>query len=682
MTKKIEVFASEALPGELEDFPDIKRGWGTTKESTGGIPPMKWFNAIQKRTDESINDIYATQESINDSVNDIYSKMGEWPLFVSSVDGNLSLALSKSSNVVIDKDIYLDKDVVLGSNTSITTLNDCKVFVKKNGKIRTQSIVPLQYWRDNADNRQIPIIKDSMSGSSSLTLQDTSGLSIGDKLILKNGYCDMWRVLERGNDQRSASDNVTYKTEIVEIKAIQGNVITIDNLLYDYKVTPDVYGYLEDENKLSNYEGYTRPSATKMLYNDITIQANFVVGTDINYTFVDLSFVDGVDVSYTLESNATIDNAVRLSMCDNVNVHDVYVNNHKGGAIQVHETSRGMLHNFTVDNWRGGVDSPIKVMVMATFNSSNVRVSSSVRHDGSSAIYYNTVNGGNVSNVISSNTAKVVDVSFSKAVNVSNLTGYNCDFSMGAFCASSCSCSGATLDGYCFINKDSDIYKPVLVFCQYCTNVTYSNVIRVNDKGYGGVRINNSVGITLNNIKSPETGLYVVIQTKDKEPAIGHKIVEGDSLFFKNFSRYSQYYDGEDQAGYSYPSVCMRHLHLTNGGTVELGQHFSISDSYNLTTDAVVKLSNAVMGLEISGYVGGLALANPSYKDTCYPYIRDLIMKKKPDVGIFNSVDTLISEGKLTNVNFENGAKITDVYSRQSYINSSNKGNTPVWNKC
>lgn len=62
MTKKIEVFASEALPGELEDFPDIKRGWGTTKESTGGIPPMKWFNAVQKRTDEWL--LYLTQRGI------------------------------------------------------------------------------------------------------------------------------------------------------------------------------------------------------------------------------------------------------------------------------------------------------------------------------------------------------------------------------------------------------------------------------------------------------------------------------------------------------------------------------------------------------------------------------------------------------------------------------------------
>lgn len=82
MTKKIEVFASEALPGELEDFPDIKRGWGTTKESTGGIPTMKWFNAIQKRTDEAINSVVehsvngytfkegATLESENDFIYD------------------------------------------------------------------------------------------------------------------------------------------------------------------------------------------------------------------------------------------------------------------------------------------------------------------------------------------------------------------------------------------------------------------------------------------------------------------------------------------------------------------------------------------------------------------------------------------------------------------------------------
>lgn len=137
MTKKIEVFASEALPGELEDFPDIKRGWGTTKESTGGIPPMKWFNAIQKRTDEAINSIAgisingytfrdgATLESRNDFIYDDVSKswyfwLGDFPKSVlagDNPDGNSWGCLSDSifSNGVNYLDIRngsISRDIV------------------------------------------------------------------------------------------------------------------------------------------------------------------------------------------------------------------------------------------------------------------------------------------------------------------------------------------------------------------------------------------------------------------------------------------------------------------------------------------------------------------------------------------------------------------------------------------
>lgn len=122
MTKKIEVFASEALPGELEEFPDIKRGWGTTKESTGGIPPMKWFNAIQKRTDEAINGLYtmaiggysfadgATLESEKDFIYDVDSKSwyfwsGEFPKIVSSgskPDDEYWVSIGGSGSDIID----------------------------------------------------------------------------------------------------------------------------------------------------------------------------------------------------------------------------------------------------------------------------------------------------------------------------------------------------------------------------------------------------------------------------------------------------------------------------------------------------------------------------------------------------------------------------------------------------
>lgn len=96
MTKKIEVFASEALPGELEDFPDIKRGWGTTKESTGGIPPMKWFNSIQKRTDEWL--LYLTQRGIPEWDSEIGYSVG---------------ALTQAAGV-----IYRAKEAVKGESPS------------------------------------------------------------------------------------------------------------------------------------------------------------------------------------------------------------------------------------------------------------------------------------------------------------------------------------------------------------------------------------------------------------------------------------------------------------------------------------------------------------------------------------------------------------------------------------
>lgn len=56
------VFASGAKPGELEAFPDIARGWGVAFEQTAGIPPMEWFNALFKRTDEAIR--YLMQRGI------------------------------------------------------------------------------------------------------------------------------------------------------------------------------------------------------------------------------------------------------------------------------------------------------------------------------------------------------------------------------------------------------------------------------------------------------------------------------------------------------------------------------------------------------------------------------------------------------------------------------------------
>lgn len=57
-----KIFADGAKPGEVVTFPDILRGWGVTLDTTGGIPPMEFANAVAKRLNEWL--MYLTQRGI------------------------------------------------------------------------------------------------------------------------------------------------------------------------------------------------------------------------------------------------------------------------------------------------------------------------------------------------------------------------------------------------------------------------------------------------------------------------------------------------------------------------------------------------------------------------------------------------------------------------------------------
>ncbi|CDM88153.1 hypothetical protein [Xenorhabdus bovienii] len=59
-----KIFANDAKTGELETFPDLLRGWGVTVDRTAGKPPMEWFNALGKRTDEWM--MYLSQRGLSE----------------------------------------------------------------------------------------------------------------------------------------------------------------------------------------------------------------------------------------------------------------------------------------------------------------------------------------------------------------------------------------------------------------------------------------------------------------------------------------------------------------------------------------------------------------------------------------------------------------------------------------
>ncbi|AKJ42816.1 hypothetical protein [Pragia fontium] len=88
-----KILAESSKQGELKDFPDISRGWGIVFDKTGGIPPMEWFNALGKRTDEAIR--YLLQRGIAE-----WSKTEDYPVgAVVSYDKRIWLAEKNNKGI-------------------------------------------------------------------------------------------------------------------------------------------------------------------------------------------------------------------------------------------------------------------------------------------------------------------------------------------------------------------------------------------------------------------------------------------------------------------------------------------------------------------------------------------------------------------------------------------------------
>lgn len=603
-------------------------------------------------------------------------------VLLSEYGGDLAVALSNHDTVIIDSDYALASNIIIPSGKTIKTINGAKVNVSNGGAFVTEHVSATQYYMDTSDVPQIAITSDVASGATSITLADASGIAVGDSLILKNGYCDMWRVLESGdaNVQRRAVDSLTYKSEIVKVLAVAGNVVTTSPINYDYPVTPTTYGYVTDENNLPEYAGYNRPSATKLQQKDITLDLDVDIPSTVTNTVFHLSYVDGLNVSLRVASKAAIHKPIIITMCDNLSLHDTLINGHTGGVVWIQETTRGVVSNYQAIDWKGGHDTPLCFMLMSSIVASDISVSASQKQINSSAVYSNTCDGGTITGVSARNTARVADVSFSRSIVVSNVTGKNCDFAFGAFSASSCTLSGAVVEGYCFQNASTTIYTATLVYCSNTTNVSYSDITRVKDKGYGRIRVNGCVGLRMRDIVAPATHYHAVIAAKATEVAQGasNLQVNASDCIFGGFWRESTYYDAADEAGYSYPLSLYNNIKVSDGGSISTGGRFNPADKFNFVSNVDCTLDGGIFGVEISGRVRSITVGSTG-KNTCFPDISKLKLAIKPVDGVFVSVDTNMGNGSVWSTSFENGSKISDVYSRKLYVNTSVRGTAPVW---
>lgn len=664
---------------ELVVFADGKYRWdgvlpkevpaGSTPETAGGVGPSAWVSVgdASLRGDLKANSgasIIGTGSG--NSLQSVITKLSKG--YLSESDGDLQALVNSVTDVFIDEDIDITTDIIIPSNTNIKTINGARVHFK-GGQFKTPLSTDNQYWQDS-DNAQIPITSSVAAGSVTLKLQSTNDISVGDKLIIKNGYCDLWRVLETSEKALLAVKEQPYKSEIVTVVGVSEGTVTITPTKYDYPLVPKTYGFLSDENALPRYEGLTRPSVTKILFKEISIDVDVIIHNTQARRIGLFCFVDGVDVQIRSVSNSDTGTSFNIRMSDNVCVHDVVGNNQKGEIVTVQETCQGTMNNLTANRWKGGTDTPFLVMLMSVMDISHVKVTASIRHQDSSAAYINTCDGGSMSNITAKNVGQVTNFSFSRRVLCSDLTGYNVDSLSGGYNSVACSIRNGVISGYCFLNEQSGMYKNTFLPTFYTIDNHYENVRRINDLGYGRVLLDNTVNLTLKNAQADKTILFIFIRGKDVEYAQGDNalISSIDGCCFGSISRQSAFYDGNNPSSINYPKLNIRNTRIN--GLVSLGGDLNPLDHYDIYTESNIQIGTPCFGVTLSGYAKALTLAAGADKYNCILRIGNLVLSEKVADDTFLSVDSILSTPEATIGNYYyNGAIVTDVYNRSEWVN-------------
>ncbi|WP_236233092.1 hypothetical protein [Pseudomonas tohonis] len=154
------VFASGAKPGELESFPDITRGWGVTFDQTTGIPPMEWFNALFKRSDEAVR--YLLQRGIGE-----WSNTEDYPI---------------DAHVQEDGKVWKAKAASVGKRPSLGTGEWIETAMTRDA---VNTLIQDQLGGIGIKGR-VRAASTANLGLSGLQVVDGVNLVVGDRVLVKN----------------------------------------------------------------------------------------------------------------------------------------------------------------------------------------------------------------------------------------------------------------------------------------------------------------------------------------------------------------------------------------------------------------------------------------------------------------------------------------------------------------
>ena len=195
------IFADSAKNGEIEEFPDVNRGWGITIDRTGSKPPLEWMNGAFNRVDKNI--LYLLQQGVPEwSTNVIYptnaiikyngilytattenensnpKTSSKWR---ETIDRVSNATTTQAGVVTLSSAVDSNSETTAATSLAIKRVNDGAV--KKSGDTLTGQLTLSQYGVklpfDNGDSIALKISNDNYSHIfyNSATQQRTSILA-------------------------------------------------------------------------------------------------------------------------------------------------------------------------------------------------------------------------------------------------------------------------------------------------------------------------------------------------------------------------------------------------------------------------------------------------------------------------------------------------------------------------
>ncbi|MFB0770866.1 hypothetical protein [Proteus cibi] len=599
--------------------------------------------------------------------------------YVSNYNGDINKALKNSKIVIIDEDVELNEDIIINSGDEIYC-NDNKKIITNGYCIRTSSVSNhIYYFSDTDTNKMVYINNDIYKNEGIVEVSNIDKFNVGDKIIIRNGYCDMWRVLEKStvlNGIQNAVREGTFIAQPCVISSINGNKLKVSGLSRDIKLIPKIYGYLDNENNIPLYYGYNKPNILKVLYKDIKLDLNILPSFD-NEVFIKISFTDNLNINLNvIAGNKNVDRSVVISYCDNV-TSSLKSRGGYGAIFKFGECCYGNINNISISEWKGGADSPLLIMTQSIININNAYVEySGDKINDKSGIYFNTVDSGNCSNIICKNFSQPINASFSSNVIINNIIAVNCDIIASVYKSYNISISNGRLKGYWLLDGNSTIYTTANVGARDCEQVIFNNIYRDGDEGYGSVYVERTRNSKFLNLKFPKTNIMVVTSNKDSNFAIYPNNLQCfiSNSIFNNYKNIYNYAENEDPFSYKYPFMTI--ANTTFLGDIYTGDGVGSNEELiNIKCNKLI-LSKQIFGIHISGICNDIEYTNIY---NIFPNLENLTIINLPDFSKVTDVKKYIDSGNWNFNYFYYGFKITDLKTGKTYKYTGNRKKIGNW---